>query len=733
MFCFVVQTFSRTYIVDQNHASASDQNDATEVAPLKTIQAAAEKAQAGDTVYVKAGIYRERVTPPRGGSSGSPIVYKAEPGRKVFIKGSDVWKPQWAKVEGQDNVYKATPDQSMFTDNSQIDGANPYRISTSANPKKIENPNKIHTLGQVFVNGQKLQQLAIVDKVYATPGTWTCQYKVTKSDEIIVHFPEGTSPDNAEVELTVRRRVFAPHKRGLAYITVVGFVMEHVANQFPGGFYTSNGNPQAGLIGTRSGNHWVFDNNVIRHAASIGLDIGDEGDKDIEGVNDRQGEPRGIGSHTIINNIFIYNGCAGVMGLGAPNTLFKNNFFAHNNDLYFESAEQGGIKVHLFTNSRIEDNFFYRNHCKGLWLDNRYNNTRVTRNVFIENDKAGFMYELASSDKALFDNNILYRNKANNIYSHDASGMTIAHNIVANSHGMTLHGNYGEGYFGRNVTTRGTAYNKHNRLYNNIFVDNGGGDLKLAYPATRSGDNISDFNIFNGTDDRDLFRIHYHCGAGTTPWGSGDSREQNFWEIVCKDIGNECTDFEDVKETGKGSSKEDFAEWKAFWKTKGTNNDQNSIVTNGFMVTYNPETFEMHINVPFDLSTFKTKAMSNVDKDFLGNTVPEGTALAGPIQNLKQGGNTIKVWDASKPYDPDVSVAIRARQTGSILPMKKVETRMLTRFSRKSDLRIDAKRVDVYAANGRRLYSIQTQGNSGISLVQQKVEAQGVMILKIIR
>ena len=114
LFCLFLYTesISRTYVVDQGHASAADQNDGSDGSPLLTIGAAAEKAQPGDTVYVKEGVYRERVTPPRGGTSGSPIVYLAEAGHKVYIKGSDVWKPQWQKVDGQDNVYSARPDQS---------------------------------------------------------------------------------------------------------------------------------------------------------------------------------------------------------------------------------------------------------------------------------------------------------------------------------------------------------------------------------------------------------------------------------------------------------------------------------------------------------------------------------------------------------------------------------------------------------------------------------------------
>ena len=55
----VSNVFAGTYYVDRNHPVANDSNAGTEDFPWKTIVYAAEVARAGDTVYIKAGIYTD--------------------------------------------------------------------------------------------------------------------------------------------------------------------------------------------------------------------------------------------------------------------------------------------------------------------------------------------------------------------------------------------------------------------------------------------------------------------------------------------------------------------------------------------------------------------------------------------------------------------------------------------------------------------------------------------------
>jgi parallel beta-helix repeat protein len=65
--------------------------------PWKTIQKAANTLSAGDTVYIRAGTYGERVVPQRSGSAGAEITYAAYPGEIPTLDGSGVAMPgDWA-------------------------------------------------------------------------------------------------------------------------------------------------------------------------------------------------------------------------------------------------------------------------------------------------------------------------------------------------------------------------------------------------------------------------------------------------------------------------------------------------------------------------------------------------------------------------------------------------------------------------------------------------------------
>jgi hypothetical protein len=61
--------------------------------PWRTIQKAANTLTAGDTVYIRAGVYGEQVVPQNSGSAGQFITYAAYPGETATIDGSSVILP----------------------------------------------------------------------------------------------------------------------------------------------------------------------------------------------------------------------------------------------------------------------------------------------------------------------------------------------------------------------------------------------------------------------------------------------------------------------------------------------------------------------------------------------------------------------------------------------------------------------------------------------------------------
>ena len=56
--------------------------------PFRTIQQALSVAQPGDTVYVRTGVYAERVRFPAGGLAGQPIRLRNYPGEQAVIDGA---------------------------------------------------------------------------------------------------------------------------------------------------------------------------------------------------------------------------------------------------------------------------------------------------------------------------------------------------------------------------------------------------------------------------------------------------------------------------------------------------------------------------------------------------------------------------------------------------------------------------------------------------------------------
>ncbi len=93
------QSVAATYYVDAGNEAAKDDNAGTEAAPLKSVQAAADKATAGDVIIVKPGQYDEMVTVKQSGTEDKLITFRAEPSRQARLKGV-VLEADYISIEG---------------------------------------------------------------------------------------------------------------------------------------------------------------------------------------------------------------------------------------------------------------------------------------------------------------------------------------------------------------------------------------------------------------------------------------------------------------------------------------------------------------------------------------------------------------------------------------------------------------------------------------------------------
>src|SRR5205814_3605798 len=89
--------------------------------PLLTIQEAADRAVAGDTVLIRGGVYRETVTVPHSGTSSAPITFRPYNNEAVVVSGADLLKG-WTQYSG--SIYKApqSSDLGEVTTQLLVDG-----------------------------------------------------------------------------------------------------------------------------------------------------------------------------------------------------------------------------------------------------------------------------------------------------------------------------------------------------------------------------------------------------------------------------------------------------------------------------------------------------------------------------------------------------------------------------------------------------------------------------------
>ncbi|MEQ8600530.1 MAG: right-handed parallel beta-helix repeat-containing protein [Devosia sp.] len=423
----------------------SDAGSGAPDSPLRTIQAAADKAQPGDTVIVHGGTYREWIKPPRGGSGPDRrITYQAAEGEHVEIKGSE-------PVEGwqrDGSVWKVTLPDTFF-------GAyNPYRDEIVGD--WFYDLDRVHHTGEIYLDGRPLFERASLEDVRAPKShadalvpddallCWYCEHG---DGEVTLWANFGDAHPNANlVEVTARPAVFYPEIAGCNFITVRGFTMRHAATQ-----WAAPTAEQIGLIGTNWSKGWVIENNVISDSRCSGITLGkdrESGHNTWSNEGDDLTSAKGadaytvvvqralelgwskdtIGSHLVQNNEVYRCEMAGICGsLGAAFSHVRGNHVHHIFvQRQFHGAEMAGIKFHAALDSLIEGNCLHHCGMYGLWLDWMTQGTRVHANLMFDNKDFDLFSEV-NHGPYVVDNNILLSHRAIRDWS---QGGAYVHNLI---------------------------------------------------------------------------------------------------------------------------------------------------------------------------------------------------------------------------------------------------------------------------------------------------------------
>ncbi|MBQ7944215.1 MAG: right-handed parallel beta-helix repeat-containing protein [Lachnospiraceae bacterium] len=642
----------KTYHVSK---SGNDRNTGMAESPFLTIQRAAEAANVGDTVIVHEGEYREWVKPRLGGRSHTQrITYMAAEGEHVVIKGSEQIT-DWEPVEG--TVWKAVILNELFGD------YNPFAIPLTGDWVVEPYDNPVH-LGDVYLNGksfyeaQDLNGVLHPQRLEVSPNpTWRRREEKLLEPERSVYrwyaevFEETTvvyanfheyNPNQELVEVNVRRSCFYPEKTGIDYITVRGFEMAQAAS--PWAPPTAD---QPGLLGPNWSKGWIIENNRIHDAKCVGISLGKEastGDNAYTKWNIKPGyqtqmeavfralyigwSKETIGSHIVRNNVIHDCGQAGIVGhMGCVfSEIYDNEIYAISKKHEFYGHELGGIKLHAAIDVQIRHNYIHD--CSlGLWLDWQAQGTRVSRNIFTDNNRDLFIE--VTHGPCLVDNNIFADAFA---LVNAAQGTAYVHNLVC---GFMQH--YGvlnratPYHFPHSTQPLGTTcvYGNDDRWYQNIFV--GGTEEEEHYGtadydgAPTSLDEYVERVKANGHGDVQLFMkerqpVYINSNAYFNGAKAFDREEEKLVSEVSLDV---------------SFSKETDGLYMEF-----------TLPEEAFKITTQIMTTKLLAETRLTEEHYENPDGSSLAVDFdLNGETRSKKPVVGPLEGLKPGKNRVKIWE----------------------------------------------------------------------------------------
>jgi hypothetical protein len=394
---FSQRAWARDYVVNGQHPQASDDNPGTAEQPLKTIAKAAQLAQAGDMVIVKAGVYREAVKLRSSGTPEAPIAFVADPPGSVVITGADV-VTGWKRLPGDAPIY-------CVSWNHQF-------IINHVNGKPVEHhPEDAPRWGraeQVIADGKQLLPVITLDDLKKAWDEHTQAIKDKKPSPVLqppvaflTPFPlsggdmgsplagmfaadtsqkflylwlaDGSDPNQRRIEAATRGLIFGvnpfENRKGVEFIKVRGFIFRYGAT-FPQ-------RPAVWLHGRLN----QMDECIIEDMSGSGVGVS------------------GAIRRCVVRRCGHTGGGAGGEGFLNQDCLWIGNSWKPIN----RGWEAGGVKTAWAKDGVFRRCVFWRNGGPGLWLDIHVRNVLITECVFLENERSGLFIEI-SRDIAVIRN-----------------------------------------------------------------------------------------------------------------------------------------------------------------------------------------------------------------------------------------------------------------------------------------------------------------------------------------
>jgi len=365
------------------HVSVDGSDRTTGVAdrPMRTIEAAIKKANAGDTIMVHAGTYREELKVEN--RPGLKLV--AAPGEQVWLDGSVV-VPDWTEDGGRwvsrewTNDFDSSPTYSWGKPDNKRAG---WSFVNAAHPMAAH-PD------QVWVDGER--QVQVSSRKNLVAGSF---FVDTVEDELWL----GTDPTGRTVTASAETRALRVRSAGMV-IRGIGFRRY------------SPSVPHMGTV-TIEAPGVTLENVVVSDNATTGIHVLSSDVKLVDVDLER-------------------NGMMGMTATGADNLRLERVSSRYNNlEQFNQSPAAGGAKVGRSRGVIVQDSVFADNLANGLWFDESVIGIKLLNSRVLDNAGHGVSIEI--SGHAIVMGNVIARNRENGLKVNDAEDVQIWNNTFVDN------------------------------------------------------------------------------------------------------------------------------------------------------------------------------------------------------------------------------------------------------------------------------------------------------------